>query len=228
MRNDTQLNSLRTLVRKYITDGIASGSFGPGDRINEQTLADMLGVSRTPAREALLQLNSEGLLDYLPRKGFSIRELGEKEKWETYELVAVLDAYCARTAVDRLEDSDFLQMHELVDMMDIAIKYRNLERYRSLQMQFHMVYRKKCENEMVLHILDNAEVGIVPQTFVSSDDDEEIVKIYSMLNDEHRRILELLESRDAYGVSEFLLQTHWSARLPEYTVIGNGVQKTER
>ena len=216
MDNGYEMTSLRTLVRKYIIDGLADGSFCPGDKISELEIVNALGVSRTPTREALLQLNSEGLLDYVPRKGFSIKKMNEKEKQDVYQLIAVLDASCARFTADKLTQTDFRLMHELIDKIDIAIKYENLSEYRSLEMQFHNVYRQRNGNEIILHALEIAESGVVPNTFVGSDK-EQIKKLYSMLNDEHRHILELLEKRDGLAAEKYLLDTHWSIRLMEYT-----------
>lgn len=218
---NSELTSLRTHVRQYIVDGIADGNFCPGDKISEQEIANALGVSRTPAREALLQLNSEGLLDYLPRRGFSIKRMNEKEKQDNYELVAALDSFCARNTAPFLDDADFRLMHEIVDKIDIAIKYHNVNDYRILQLQFHDVYRQKNGNETILHMLDIAESGVVPQIYVG-EDQEEMTEIYKLLNDEHRKILSLLEARDAIGVETFLLETHWSARFPQLTQVRTG------
>ena len=211
-----ELTSLRSHVRQYIVDGIADGSFCPGDKISEQEIADALNVSRTPAREALLQLNSEGLLDYFPRRGFSLKRMTEKEKQDNYELVAVLDSYCARIAAPVLTDAEFRTMHEIIDKIDVAIKYRNVDDYRDLQFRFHSVYRSKAGNEEILRLLDIAESGIVPQIYLGSDEDQ-MQNIYFMLNNEHRRILELLEARDADNAERYLRDTHWAPRFPELT-----------
>ena len=216
MFDNMEMTSLRTLVRKYIIDGIANGKFCPGDKISEQEIVNALGVSRTPTREALLQLNSEGLLDYLPRKGFSIKNMNEQEKHDIYELIAVLDAFCARATADKLEASDFRAMHEYIDKIDIAIKYQNMDDYRTLEMQFHNVYRQRTGNRKILHILEIAESGVVPNTFVG-DDVEEMTRLYTMLNREHRHVLELLEARDGEAAEKYLLDTHWAIRFDEYT-----------
>ncbi len=211
-----ELTSLRALVRKHIVSGISSGQLCPGDKISEQGIADALGVSRTPTREALLQLNSEGLLDYFPRRGFAIRQMTEQEKRELYEMVAALDAYCARCAAPLLGAEEFRAMHELADKIDIAIKYQNLDEYRELQHKFHEIYRRKYGNETILRQLENAESGIVPQTFEGGKTDE-LMQLYTMLNNEHRQILALFEARDVDGVVRYLLETHWSLRYLQYT-----------
>lgn len=215
---NSELTSLRGHVRQYIVDGIAGGIFSPGDKISEQEIADVLHVSRTPTREALLQLNSEGLLDYFPHRGFSIKRMSEKEKHDNYELIAVLDAFCARIAIPILTSEDFRAMHEIVDKIDVAVKYQNMEEYRTLQHSFHQVYRKKAGNDTILRFLAVAESGIVPQTYVGEDPDE-MTEIYAMLNDEHRHILNLMEARDIVAAETFLLEIHWPDRFPKYTQI---------
>lgn len=216
MNISSELTSLRAHVRQYIVDGISIGTFKPGDKISEQELADALGVSRTPIRETLLQLNSEGLLEYFPRRGFSIKCVSAQEKQDFYQLIAALDSYCARVATSILDENDFRSMHEMIDKIDISIKYRNTEEYRVLQMKLHDIYRKKVGNEAILKILSNVESGLVPQTFVG-DDLDQMAEIYAMLNDEHRHILALMEARDALGVETYLLETHWAERFPQLT-----------
>ncbi len=211
-----ELTSLRHLVRSYITEGIANGTFCPGDKISEQKISDALGISRTPTREAMLQLNSEGLLDYFPRRGFFIRLMNEKEKNDIYEMLGLLDAYCAMTAVPKLTPKDLTRMREFTDKIDIAIKYLNLEEYGELQRAFHQVYRAKCGNDMILAQIANAESGIVPATYVG-DTPENLAQIYSLINEEHREVIRLLAAGDAVGVHQYLIQTHWAPRFPQLT-----------
>ncbi|MEG0912798.1 MAG: GntR family transcriptional regulator [Oscillospiraceae bacterium] len=216
MASSTELTSLRSHVRTCIVNGISDGSLCPGDKISEQSIADSLGVSRTPTREALLQLNSEGLLDYIPRRGFSIKLMTAKEKEDTYELVAVMDAYCALCAVAHIDAADISAMKETIDKIDISIKYQNTDDYRELQHIFHCIYRKKCGNALIMNILDNSESGIAPQTFMS-DNLDELMELYYMLNNEHREIVSLFEKKDAHALFEYLLETHWSLRYLQMT-----------
>lgn len=205
-----EYKSLRDHVRSYISEGIYDGTFQPGDRISEQSVADRLGVSRTPAREALMQLRSEGLLEYTPRKGFSIKMVGAKEQQDIYATVALMDAYAASMAVPSITSQDILRMKECIDKIDVAIKYRNRADYRVQQHAFHDIYRQRCGNGVVLRVLEMMETGLVSEIYEGEDTDS-LFSLYTDVNDEHRHIVQLLEERDSEGLFRFLLDTHWAA-----------------
>ncbi|MDL2327069.1 GntR family transcriptional regulator [Ruminococcaceae bacterium OttesenSCG-928-A11] len=203
-------NSLRDYVRRYISDGINDGSFSPGDRISEQSVADRLGVSRTPAREALMQLHTEGLLEYTPRKGFAIKQVDAKEKADIYEAVAALDAYTAVCAIRQMTPQVLAALRECIEKIDVAIKYRNVTDYCVLQQNFHHIYRKACGNDVILRFLETLEGGLVPQVFTGEDEDS-LFTLYAELNDEHRKIVSLFEQKDPGPLFSFLTESHWTS-----------------
>lgn len=201
-------DSLRDYVRRYIADGISDGSFVPGDRISEQSVADRLNVSRTPAREALMQLRAEGLLEYTPRKGFSLKQVDEKEKADTYGAVAALDAYAAIRALECMDIELLGALRECIEKIDVAIKYRNLPDHSALQQNFHHIYRKACGNNVVLRALDTLESGLAPQALAREKQDG-LFALYAQLNGEHREIVALFEQKDRGALFHFLTETHW-------------------
>ena len=75
-----------------VRDGIVSGKYAPGTRITEQEVAELAGVSRTPVREALRQLNVEGLLEFVPNQGAVVTSWSERELDEIFDLRAVLES----------------------------------------------------------------------------------------------------------------------------------------
>lgn len=208
-----QYPSLRDTVRDYISNGIYDGRLQLGDRISEQSVADQMGVSRTPAREALMQLHSEGILEYTPRKGFSLRMVDEKEKNDMYEATALLDAFAAASAQPHMTDDDITTLNEYIEKIDVAIKYRNLADYSALQHQFHEVYRRRCNNDIILRFLKTLESGLVPQTYVDNDEDR-LFSLYTLINDEHRHIVELFAAGDRDELFRYLMQTHWAPSRP--------------
>lgn len=209
-------DSLRDYVRNYISSGINDGTFTLGDRISEQSVADRLGVSRTPAREALMQLHTEGLLEYTPRKGFSIKKISEKERSDIHQTIAALDAYAALCAMPKLTEEHLAALRECIEKIDIAIKYRNSTDYRLLQHQFHHLYRSICNNDTILQYLESLEYGLVPQVFLGEDEDK-LFQLYAALNDEHRRVVELFEARDSEALYRFLSEVHWSPEREEFS-----------
>ncbi|MDT8345301.1 MAG: GntR family transcriptional regulator [Thermohalobaculum sp.] len=94
------------LLHDKIEDLILTGELGPGSRLDEVSLATRFGVSRTPIREALLQLASSGLVVLRPRRGAVVAEIGPRRMVEMFEVMAELEAICARLAARRATKDD--------------------------------------------------------------------------------------------------------------------------
>ena len=127
--------SLKDHVYDYIAEQILEGNLEPEDKINEAAICEELNISRTPVREALIQLASEGVLHNRARKGFVVRALSEREVKELYVVIGLLDGYAAKSACRQLTEKDLANMSFYVESMDVAIKAANFEMY-------HITYNK--------------------------------------------------------------------------------------
>lgn len=109
--DDNQPRAERAYLR--VLGAIRDGTLKPGARLREVELAEMLGISRTPVREAIRQLESAGLLIHLPRQGAVVRELSHREVIELYEMRAVLEGAAARFAARHASDVEIAELEEL-------------------------------------------------------------------------------------------------------------------
>lgn len=131
------MNSRRSeSLRELIEERIATGVYAPGTRLDETELGREFGVSRTPIREALIQLASGGLIDMRPRRGAVVAEIGPQRLLEMFEVMAELEAMCARLAARRItpaEQEALLEAHraceEARDRNDPDDYYRRNERF---------------------------------------------------------------------------------------------------
>jgi DNA-binding GntR family transcriptional regulator len=101
MKNASQSNAA-TIVREELENAIAWGEFSPGSRLDETALAARFGVSRTPVREALQQLAAAGLIEIRPRRGATVAMASPERLYEMFEVMAELEAMCARLAARRV------------------------------------------------------------------------------------------------------------------------------
>ena len=102
-------------LREMIEERIATGVYPPGAKLDETELAEDFGVSRTPIREALIQLASAGIVEMKPRRGASVAEIGPQQLCEMFEVMAELEAMCARLAARRItgpEQAALLAAHQ--------------------------------------------------------------------------------------------------------------------
>jgi len=208
-------SSLRELARDWISEAITSGRLSPGDHLTEQDIADSLHISRTPAREALMFLWCEDVLEFVPRKGYMIKNVSRQEVLEMYEMIALLDAHAAVLACPGLVESDFDSMAQTASKIDLAIRHRNLDDYRAEQHEFHDIYRRRCGNRVLTKFLRTLESGLAPLIYEYEDDDKRY-RIYAATNREHRRIIGMFRRRDTETLFRFLKDEHWrSTREPD-------------
>lgn len=210
-------SSLKDNVYAYIAGRIDSGELSAGDRVSEQAICDAMGVSRTPVREALIQLASDGYLDNLPRRGFRVRGFDRENALEVFEIMGPLDGQAAYLACPRLDDDIVAQMRFLVGSMNLAIESRLMLKYDDLQREFHYTYYHLCGNQRLIELLRQLERCFIKRDY-STVDREEAYRLLRKANDEHRRILELFEARDAAAVRDYIRDIHWNTENAQFTV----------
>jgi DNA-binding GntR family transcriptional regulator len=154
-----KFKSLKDHVYDYIAEQILEGKLAPEQKINESVICEKLSISRTPVREALIQLSSEGVLKNMARKGFVVKALSEKEVAELYSVIGVLDGYAAKLAVNNLTDKDLANMDFYIESMDLAIKASNFEMYHIQQIAFHNIYLQECGNETLIDTIEEKLCG---------------------------------------------------------------------
>jgi DNA-binding GntR family transcriptional regulator len=118
-----------TPVRAYLLERLRStiteGMFQPGDHLVERELCEHLGVSRTSLREALRQIESEGLIDFFPNRGAVVREISVDEMLELWELRSTVEALLARRFATMGTEEDIVRLENSIDKMDAALKSGN-------------------------------------------------------------------------------------------------------
>ncbi|MEW6661019.1 MAG: GntR family transcriptional regulator [Bacillota bacterium] len=124
-------------VYLLIKNAIFEGVFKPGERLKEIELAEKLGVSRTPIREAINQLKLEGLLTPLVGGGVKVVEFSIDEIHEIFDLRTLLETYAIQKAIDNITEAQLKRLEEIVATSKIAHQQGNLERIIELNAQFH-------------------------------------------------------------------------------------------
>jgi DNA-binding GntR family transcriptional regulator len=137
-------------LREAIEERIATHAYPPGTRLDESDLAAEFGVSRTPIREALIQLNTEGLVEMRPRRGAIVVDVPPERVCEMFEVMAELEAMCARLAARRIrtdEEAALVAAHtrsqEARDRMDP-------DAYFYLNEEFHLLIYKASHNGFLI------------------------------------------------------------------------------
>ncbi len=183
---------------------IRSGTLRPGARLTETELATRFGISRTPVREAIRQLEAEGLVVHQPRVGAALRALDYAEVTELYEMRAVLEGTAARLAARAASQVELAELGAINE--DMAAATGNAERLYHLNKQFHAALLDAAKNRFLV-----AAMGAIHKTMLilGPSTMEEAERAAAALG-EHRQVLDALAARDG-GSAEMLMRGHIEA-----------------
>src|SRR3990167_8327950 len=134
---------------EIIEERIATGDYPPGFRLDECKLAAEFGASRTPIREALIQLNSEGLVDMRPRRGVTVVEVPPQRLCEMFEVMAELEAMCARLAARRITPDEESVLRAAHEASRQANEQGDANTYFYLNEKFHQAIYKSSHNRFL-------------------------------------------------------------------------------
>lgn len=206
----TRFMSLKDHVYQFISEKITDGTLAPEGRINEQLICDELNISRTPVREALIQLAAEGYIENLPRKGFIVKSMSEKKALELYAIIGILDSLAAELALARITERHLKEMNTMIAAMDQAITDHAPDIYNRHQYRFHEIYTEQCGNESLIQLLEQQKRHFMQQQF-SPSVQSILDGVLRETNDEHREILKLFRQKDAAALTDYIRNVHWRA-----------------
>ena len=204
---------MRAVDKAYRTvkDGIISGRYPGGARITEQEVAATAGVSRTPVREALRRLQSEGLVDFTPNFGAVVTVWTEADSDEVFELRAMLEAYGARRASRHASDEQLARLRELAEAQyreSIERRSGYLDRISEINNRFHHALQEAAASPRLTRVLSSLiEAPLVMKTFHVYTP-EDLVRSAQ----HHLELCRALELRDAEWASSVMSSHIHAAR----------------
>ncbi|HET7480715.1 MAG TPA: GntR family transcriptional regulator [Rubrobacteraceae bacterium] len=188
---------------------ILEGEYGPRERLIEEQLAERLGVSRTPIRQALTMLEAEGLVEIEPNKGAMVCTFGVDEVWDIYDLRAVLEGHAARRAAERIDERGLVRLRELAGEMENLVEKSFEEREEEIRLlvtlnnEFHGTIVEASRNRRLERMIRRTvELPLVFKAFFWYTPRERMVS-----NHYHRQILGALEKGDGER-AEIVMREH--------------------
>ncbi|MHC1759782.1 MAG: GntR family transcriptional regulator [Negativicutes bacterium] len=183
---------LREVVYETLREAIRNGSLTPGERLMEIQLAEELGVSRTPVREAIRKLELERFVVMLPRRGTYVANLSLKDINEVFEIRAALDGLAAGLAAERITEEELEQMERLLVEIAEYIEQHNNQKIVEADEAFHDILYRASRNERLVGIICNLREQFARFRSVS-------IKYPGRLQntlEEHRQLVEAIAQRN--------------------------------
>jgi DNA-binding GntR family transcriptional regulator len=187
---------------------ILTGEYGPDERLIEEQLAERLGVSRTPVRQALTMLEAEGLVEITPNRGATVCSFSIEDVWDIYDLRAVLEGHAARRAAGRIERRELERLRELAREMEglpgqFDDHEEEIRALVALNQEFHGTIVEASRNRRLERLINRTvEIPLMFKAFYWYTLHERTIS-----NHYHRQILEALENGDA-GRAEIIMREH--------------------
>lgn len=149
----TDKYSLRGRVFSKIRDDILSGQYKEHEELKEVAISESMGVSRTPVREALRQLELEGLVQIIPNKGAYVTGITENDVKDIYMIRSRLEGLCARWACESISKEQMDEMEENVYLAKFHAQKGHLDQLADLDNRFHLIMYEACNSKMLEHLL---------------------------------------------------------------------------
>lgn len=190
-------------VAERLRQRIFAHELTPGTWIDEQKLAEQYGISRTPLREALKVLASEGLVELRPRRGCYVTEISRQDLDDIFPLIAMLEGRCAAEATSRMKPVDLTALKEIHERLESAARDERITDFFEANQEFHRKIQELSGNRWLLSVIQDLRKVLKLSRMHSLSLEGRLQQSL----DEHRMILAALIAHDA-GKAEKLMHDH--------------------
>ncbi len=179
----------------FILNQILNGEIKPGDRIREDLIAEQMGTSRTPVREAVNQLSQNGFITYLKRKGLYCVELSKKELLNLLDLRMALEDLSYRRCAELATEEDISQLYTYIDTFQSYDMEKRIQQHNQCDIKFHLLTAEITQSPRLIKYINEIETILL---IARSN-----LKNYAMINEVidlswflHRDIVKGIETKD--------------------------------
>lgn len=183
---------LRDVVFNTLRKAILTGSLKPGERLMEVHLANKLGVSRTPIREAIRKLELEGLVVMIPRRGAEVAQITEKSLNDVLEVRKALDALSVELACERITEEEIEELKTACEEFEQATRGKDASVIAKADVKLHDIIVNATGNQRLLQLVNNLSEQMYRYRFVYIKDDSQ----HEKLIEEHKEIYASILTRD--------------------------------
>ena len=194
---------LRTQVYEYLRNELKIGNLKPGMFISTNQLMKDLGISRTPFRDALLQLQFEGFVTFLPQRGIQINEITQQDIQHIYEIIGGLDSRTLIAVASEIGAEEIDQMESINQEMIGNISKDQFNHYWELNTAFHLAYLHLSSNTAILN-----QISTLRQRLFEFGKKDWTRAMRELNHSEHLEIIELIKKGEKFRAADFIRDVH--------------------
>jgi DNA-binding GntR family transcriptional regulator len=213
--------TLREKILEYIRDAIISGALKAGSRVSEPELAERYGISRTPIREAFRQLESEGYLTVIPRRGAIVSEFTQKDVEDFYAIKSILEGYAARMACEKLTGKELDRLEANNKRLNELAEQNDIKTFFKVHNDFHDMFIKAADNEKLRELITSVVTRFQRLRFMSLS----LPGRMKIAVQEHQKIIEAFRRKDS-DTAEMLVRKN--AEYGGRVLLDGGVTASQR
>ena len=184
---------LRDVVFNTLRQAILTGELKPGERLMEIHLANKLGVSRTPIREAIRKLELEGLVNIIPNKGAYVTGISDKDVHDIYMIRSMLEGLCVRWATEHITQEQLEELDEIILLSEYHMDKGHSDQLTELDGRFHQILYEASQSRILDHVLSDFHKYVQLARRTSVKTEERAIKSIG----EHNEILNAIKAKDA-------------------------------
>ena len=192
--DDMELNNAplsNSLLGKLQKD-ILTGKLKPGDKLTEQELCKAYGVSRTPVREALRQLEADGLVENILNRGAFVVGMSEQDYEDMFELRKAYEVQAVKWAIERITEEEMDRLEETFEFMEFYTLRNDIDKMLTINSGFHQVIYEASHNRMLKKLLSSYQNYLKYKGIESAYDDDYLTTVL----EEHRAIFKAFKDKD--------------------------------
>lgn len=190
--DETSPTGLGARVFEILRDDILEGIYKPGESLVETKLSEKLGVSRTPIRDAIRQLGSEGLVKIVPNRGAVVKGISQQEIKDIYKIRMLVEGMAAGRAAENITSDELDELRETVELEGFYTERKDIEHLTRLDTKFHDILFRASKSQPLTHMLSTFHHYLQKARSASMSVPGRALKVYG----EHKAIFDAIEAGD--------------------------------
>lgn len=205
------MKSLKEQVYEYLREQFNRHNLQPGSMINMDATSKKLGISKTPLRDALIQLEMEGFVTISPRRGIFVNALTLEDIKNFYQVIGALESSALMSAAEKIKAADIRKMNRLNREMKAAIDKDNFSLFYKKNLEFHNCFVDLSQNKHLIRV-----VTTLKKRLYDFPPQKEWIKEWEVSSiQEHQQIVDLIAAGKIQDAANYIHDVHWSFKVQE-------------